>query len=101
MTDFTQGGKLYRRYDDGRIGYFRVKPVLRIGEYQHVFASEPLADRPLRLERNGEGFYYWSMAKGGEYHWWLTIESTDGSKTGENAVRVSGTQTDANGTDKN
>ena len=59
---------------------FTDKPVLRIGEYHHACASDPLADSPLRLERNRDGIYYWAMVRSGEYHWWPTIKSTDSTK---------------------
>jgi hypothetical protein len=96
---FEQGGILYRQYTDGRIGYFRVgpvsKPMLRLGAHHHAWASEPRADFPMRLERNRDGIYYWAAARDGEYHWWLTVKSTVGSKTAKTAPEGSGTILDA------
>jgi hypothetical protein len=64
--EFEHEGILYRRYDDGRIGYYRVtplfKPVLQIGKYYRV-KSDALADFPLRLARTPGGKYYWTLAR--------------------------------------
>jgi hypothetical protein len=68
-----------------------LKPMLRLGAYHHAWASEPRPDHPLRLERNRDGIYYWSMACAGQDHWWLTVNSTDSLKTGETGVPGSGT----------
>ena len=80
-------------------GETAAKPFLRIGTFYRAWASEPLADFPMRLERSRGGFYYWAMARGGEYHWWTLINSTDSPKIGENVIFGSGTQTEASGTD--
>ena len=48
-----------------------MKPVLKIGKYYHAKASDALADFPMRLARTLTGEYYWSMARSGEYHWWI------------------------------
>jgi hypothetical protein len=64
--------RLDNRLDD-RTTSPMLKPVLRIGAYHHAVGSDALAEFPLRL-RSRNGNYYWSMARAGEYHWWLTVE---------------------------
>jgi hypothetical protein len=51
-----------------------MKPFLRISSYQHAVSDDLLAEFPMRLARNGDGFYYWTMARDGEFHWWLLVE---------------------------
>ena len=96
--EFEHEGIVYRAYTDGQIGYYRVtpvaKPMLRIGAYRHAM-GDGFAEFPMRLERNRTGQYYWSMARGGEYHLWLTVKCNGGSKTATNAVPEPGTQMDA------
>jgi hypothetical protein len=47
------------------------KPTLKIGNYYHAPAW-PVADHPLRLERNPRGAAYWALVRDGEIHWWRT-----------------------------
>jgi hypothetical protein len=96
-------GKIYRR-EGGELVRDTVKfnvekPVLRIGAYRRAM-GDGFVEFPLRLEHDRTGVYFWALAYGGEFHWWLLVECNRGPKTGEMPVRVSGTQTDANGTDK-
>jgi hypothetical protein len=62
------------RHVDGKL--YPTKPTLRIGMHVahriHTALTELRPDRPLRLNVNRDGNYYWSAERAGEIHWWLT-----------------------------
>jgi hypothetical protein len=58
------------RHVDGKL--YPTKPTLRMGLHGQAVTMEPRPDRPLRLNVNRDGNYYWSVERAGEVHWWLT-----------------------------